>query len=333
VVDYLSKNLPFPIAGFTTIGAATNANSDPLSLSLTLFIGDDISGDIYTTNELDQNNYEDEVKKIHDLASEKGAPKFIFTFMPLTNNVTGNDIFDVLTSLSDTPLFGTTCCDQSSEHSKAFVLRNGEHYNNRATFIYVYGNITVDFKIVSIRQQDVQQYRGLITKAHGSVLEEINGISAMSYFEKLGMSSQQIRSGLGATPLYIENSTDNGIGICRDIFSVDELGGLHCAGNIPQGASVSLGRINYEIVTSTTKRIVDKLQDPDIKGLYLLSCMSRFITLGLLGQDEIDLVIKNCQQFPLSLAYSGGEICPIIDQNGKLINRYHNNTFIALIVK
>ena len=69
-------------------------------------------------------------------------------------------------------------------------------------------------------------------------------------------------------------------------------------------------------------------------GALFLPCIIRYIMLAPIHDREIALVdekMENGRYMPFSLAYSGGEICPVKDRMGVLQNRFHNFTFIACI--
>jgi hypothetical protein len=69
-------------------------------------------------------------------------------------------------------------------------------------------------------------------------------------------------------------------------------------------------------------------------GALFLSCLTRYIMLTPDHEREMSLVVEkmeNGRLMPFSMAYSGGELCPVKDRIGELQNRFHNFTFVACV--
>jgi hypothetical protein len=132
-------------------------------------------------------------------------------------------------------------------------------------------------------------------------------------------------------PLVVSDDRDTSVNVCRAIFSITDEGYVITGGNIQQGGIVSMARLNYDVVLSSIK-ILPKIVDLEkATGATIYSCMSRYYTLGLLAQDEMKEVEKYIKNIPFSLTYSGGEICPVLNKKGELINKYHNMTVVIMV--
>jgi len=64
------------------------------------------------------------------------------------------------------------------------------------------------------------------------------------------------------------------------------------------------------------------------------SCLARFLTLGARYSAEAETFTKAVAgKLPYQFMYSGGEICPVPDSNGRLKNRFHNFTLVTCRLK
>jgi hypothetical protein len=102
-------------------------------------------------------------------------------------------------------------------------------------------------------------------------------------------------------------------------------------GEAPQGASFSVGEINYEGIIESARQSVERaLKTGKKDGLLMLPCVTRYLMLSPQSEDEMKLVKEMAGDLlPHALFYSGGEICPIRDKDGRLHNHHHNFTFSA----
>jgi len=65
----------------------------------------------------------------------------------------------------------------------------------------------------------------------------------------------------------------------------------------------------------------------------MFPCLGRNMVLALDPMAEIN-VVKNSisNSIPWHLAYSGGECCPVSGKDDRLLNRFHNFTFIGFVI-
>ena len=103
---------------------------------------------------------------------------------------------------------------------------------------------------------------------------------------------------------------------------------------MPVGTPFSIGSLAADsILESCENGLQEVLSLPDRQVTLLLPCIDRYIMLAPNQDSECKLVVKKLDnsELPFALGYSGGEICPVPDANGKLRNRFHNYTFCACI--
>ena len=94
---------------------------------------------------------------------------------------------------------------------------------------------------------------------------------------------------------------------------------------MPVGATIAVGRIIKDDVLQTTEKIVKYVDSKD--GVILsYSCMARYLALGAEIEAEAEKVRETTGGEHYMFAISGGEICPLPDANGRLINIFHNYT-------
>jgi hypothetical protein len=117
------------------------------------------------------------------------------------------------------------------------------------------------------------------------------------------------------------------------VYHFGEDGSAMCGGDVPRGASFSLGGIDRDGIMETARGTIDKAMESDRRnGLIMFPCLTRYHMLSPVSEEEIEAVKGMIgDKIPFSLTYSGGEICPVYDETGKTHNRFHNFTFIACV--
>ena len=93
---------------------------------------------------------------------------------------------------------------------------------------------------------------------------------------------------------------------------------------------------NSESIKSTSQCEIERINKfSDVNGAILFSCAARRMVLLGVNEDNAELQIaKNTikKDIPFMLGYSGGEICPVINNQGILNNRFHNYSMVILII-
>jgi hypothetical protein len=74
-------------------------------------------------------------------------------------------------------------------------------------------------------------------------------------------------------------------------------------------------------------------EDGEINGILMYPCLSRNMMLAPNTDDEMKKVVELLDgKHPYQICYAGGEICPLLDERGKLVNHFHNFTFTLCIL-
>lgn len=336
VVSALAKALSFPVVGTTTIANALGQTMSTTMLTLTVFTSDDIqfatglSQPITSSDpSLLQAGYEAAA------ATLPGKPSFMVAFAPLLTSVGGDFYVDSLTKISGgVPLFGTLAVDHHSDYHESRVIYNGEGYTDRLAFILFYGPIEPSFYIASVSDKILFRDKGVVTAANGNQLQTINNMPVSDYLLSLGLTKNEEGQieGINSFP-FIVDYNDGTQPVVRVMFALTPEGYAVCGGDIPVGATISVGSINASEVLVTTQALLDEITKSNKKnGALLFSCVGRYFAQGYDTTAELQKVTgANWDSLPYTLCYSGGELCPVYDKNGKLTNRNHNDTFVACV--
>jgi small ligand-binding sensory domain FIST len=122
--------------------------------------------------------------------------------------------------------------------------------------------------------------------------------------------------------------------VVRVMFALTPEGAAVCGGDIPEGATMSVGHIDAEKVLSTTRGALSKaLLRRDDACFLIFSCVGRYFALAHETTAEMELVqdVMKGNEIPFMFVYSGGEMCPVgqkTAESGELTNRNHNDTFV-----
>lgn len=334
VVKALCDALPFDVVGTTTLGAAMGDEVSQLMLTLTVLTGDELQFATAVTTSLTEEQ-EKPMRVAYEAAAAKlpGKPSLIFSFLSLLFNVGGDLIVETLDEISGSvPNFGTIAVDHTPDYHDAQIIYNGEVYRESLAMVLVYGDIRPTFFIESISEEKILKQKAIITASQGNLLQEVNDMPVLDYMSTLGLTKNGEIEGANSIP-FIVDFQDGTKPLARAIYATTPEGWAVCGGAMPVNAAFGVGSIDYEDVMSTTARMVDAALDTGKKGgMMLFSCISRNMALGMKTTDEMELVRgKAAGAVPYQFTYAGGEICPVYDENGALVNRFHNDTIVACV--
>ena len=332
IVKAISDALPFDVIGCTTLTNAVNDERGAMLLCLSVLTADDCQFSCALTLPL-HNNLHAAIQEnfAHAAAELEEAPKLMLAFFPMIDAVGGELILDALDKATNgVPIFGTLACDfDTSRYSNSYTLYNGECCRDRLAFLLISGNVHPRFMVASTSEQNLFKQRALITGSEGSVLKSINGITAHEYFTSIGLVQGSGVEGMSSLP-FILDYNDGTQPVARAIYSLNEDGSALCGGVMPEGSTLSLGRMDVEDILLTAERsITTLLTTKGINGIIMFPCLGRNMVLGVEPLAEVKTVAALIDHIlPWHLAYSGGEVCPVYSVNGT-VNRFHNFTFIA----
>jgi hypothetical protein len=337
--------LPFDIAGCISayIGIGGQYGND--ILSVTMITGDDVNFNVQTVNDIGAKSREqitDEIKQICTAFGAEEKPKVVIPFMTQVPHFNGDGLVAAVNEMPDPlPMFGTIAFNLDDITNKThFVLRNGGMSSDMCVFIAIYGNFEPKFRIVSSFSFD-ESFSDIaeITKADGPILKTVNGIPALEYFKKQGMiTSDNIVGDTGIWIIPAILTYPNGTQVVRTFPSVVEgTEYMYSTGNLETGAKIMFSSLNAEKTVASAEKLFKEISEAKENNIIAFSCAARAWALGSKYFAEAQKIAECANEYqqrhntPLNycLSYSGGEICPVIDNDGKLVNVLHNYTLVS----
>ncbi len=332
VAQHIAANLPFDVVGFTTLATAVDGEYDPVMLTLAVITSDELEFSCRMSGKLEADS-EDTIRTAYAAATEgrDGDPKLIFTFMPVIEAGPERPLAALNKVSGGVPQFGTVASDGSKDLGKTYTIFNGNVSLENMVFSLVYGNIEPTFVVAHMPEGKIQAQNAVITDSEDCLLKGVNGMPIIEYLESIGVVLGDDRAGMGAIP-FVVDFQDGTMPFARAIYNILPDGSALCGGFMPKGATLSIGSIDRDDVIITAElSLQDMVATGKRNGLLVLPCMTRYLVAGGDMRAEIDIARDISGDIPCFLSYSGGEICPVYDEDGKPVNRFHNFTFTACI--
>jgi hypothetical protein len=358
VVRAIAEALPFPIVGTTTIATVAPGSEDSSGLSILVITGDEIDFVVGTTDPIAGEDADVILDAYRAAASARmDEPALMISYAPLLMNVGGDFFVTAITKASGgVPNFGTLSVDDTNDYHLSRTLSGGEDYADRMVFVLVYGDIKPRYYLATLSAEKVFREKGVVTAAQGNQLQTINNVSVAEYLKSLGLTTDAEGNIVGVNSFpYIVDYNDGTEPVVRVVFAITPEGYAVCGGDIPVGATLSVGRFDGdEIVRATSAKLEEIKNDPAPNVVLIFSCIGRYLSLGYEPDVEGDKVKEVLEGVgvPYTMTYSGGELCPVYGTNvahgdgsaqtdasdkippaAKLAttNRFHNSTFIACV--
>lgn len=176
-----------------------------------------------------------------------------------------------------------------------------------------------------------------VTKSAGNIVYTIDDQPALDLVIKyLGLDidldpGKDVLTNIGAYyPLQLER--ENAPPVMRTaMFGNKEDRSLICAGNIPQGAKVRFSLPpDFDVIDTVVAECTDLKNENqnEADAMIMFSCISRYLSFGLMTSEEIERVIK-VWNAPFIGFFSYGEFGK--SKNGK--HEFHNNTCCVVVLK
>jgi hypothetical protein len=332
MVKAVCDALPFEVVGCTSLANAVNQEAGDLLLCLSVLTSDDCRFATALTPSLEDDANAAITGTFKQAVAQSGEqPGLVLAFLPMHGTVSGEHMLHALDeAAAGTPVFGTIACDPDTAHySNSFTIHNGTCSRGCMSMLLISGKVRPHFVVSATSVHGQHRQQAIITSSEGSVLKEINGMSAQAYFASLGMTHGEAIEGMSSVP-FVVNYNDGSQPVARAIYMLNHDGSALCGGSIPEGGTLSIGRLDVDDILRTSGQAVEKLlNNASLSCVIMFSCLGRNMVLGLTPLIEIEKIRKKLgASLPWHLAYSGGELCPVYG-NGRTINRFHNFTFVA----
>jgi hypothetical protein len=342
VVDGLRKALPFPIAGCSSStmavapilnGLSQNQAEGDLCLTLIVLCGDEFSFEAAITEPV---SLESDIEvACRPIFENRKKPSFVWVFAPRVYTVAGDLLVEAVTKLSDgSPVFGGFAVDDSPTFQEnCFVIMPDGDYRDRVGFVLFYGDIQPSFFNASISEKRIFDREFVVTQANGNEVISINNKSSIEFLKIIGITPEMARSSV-LTNLVLAVYVDESTYFPRQIIDLSDNDTLILGGTVENGTRFRVGSFDKTDMLSSAKKITQKaLEYRQKKSLaIILSCASRSVLLGSESLDEIHMVRELIGDLPFLMAYAGGEICPLVKNDGSVLSHFQNGAFIICII-
>jgi len=325
VLKAICDALPFNCIGATTTLCSSENETDQILLTVTVLTSDECSFESIALPITEDYKKTIETDLAGLLGKREDKPTLMLSYFPIMNTVSGDMILNAIDNATGgVPLFGTMAIDHLPDYSTAHTIHNGEVFREAAVMGLIYGNVDYSFEIASLDEEKIGRQKAIITESSGNILIGVDEKTVLEFLNEAGITKTDIESGLGILPLVVDHK-DGTKPVARAVFALTPDGHAVCGGAMPVGATIAVGRIIKDDVLQTTEKIVKYVDSKD--GVILsYSCMARYLALGAEIEAEAEKVRETTGGEHYMFAISGGEICPLPDANGRLINIFHNYT-------
>ena len=338
VVEELHKRLPFDVLGCTALSTSTRGEYGEDLLSLAVLSGDDVEFSAVSSVPLegsDPAKMESAITEAYSRAHKKlkGEPTLVFAILPILTNFGGAHIMRALDSAAGgVPIYGELSNDQTLSFEKSRVIWNGSSHKSIAAFLLMRGNISPKFYVTSIPEKNIQKQKAIITESDGYVLKKVNGILLLEYLTSIGLVREQVIESASSVPLLVDYG-EGTKSVALGMYRITPEGYAVCGGEMPVGAGLVIGSIDYDGIISTAETTLENVlkKEGGVRGMFLFPCLSRSHMLSPNSMDELQKVLNMVGEIPYLFSYAGGEICPVYGKDGKAYNRFHNYTFTACV--
>ncbi|MDR0929650.1 MAG: FIST C-terminal domain-containing protein [Oscillospiraceae bacterium] len=344
VPEALCRALPFPVMGISTVttgiapippGVAADKAEGTLCLSLmVLAAGEGMDFRFETA-------ITDPVKSgmdIHDLLRPvfegKEKPALVLTLGTGISVLPGDSLVAAVTQLSGgAPMFGAYSVDDSPTFAEeCFLITSKGIFRDRVGFVLFYGDIEPKFYSASISEKNTLPNVSVVTAVSGKEIESINNKPVTDFLSSYGITGETLASGAGMSLALILRDEADGPHYTRVMMQLTPENTLICAGELKKGTQIRLGWIEKSDMLYTagaTMRTALEENRGKKSVALIYSCATRSSELGTDVLSEIRVVREIMGQIPFTMAYAGGELGPIVYQDGRFSNKFFNQTFIV----
>ncbi|MDR1312747.1 MAG: FIST C-terminal domain-containing protein [Deltaproteobacteria bacterium] len=349
--SFLAEHLDFDFLGSTTSISSTETSSKPSQLAMMILSSDEVRFRAGLTESLSPPKGADwndaEIRRHLDRSflnlyreltrGFTALPSLAVPFIPwipgYSDQLVGRVMFGPHEGLS---FFGSKAVDlyHTKRQTVPMVVYNQETSSDQAALLLCEAGLNPRFFLANLLKENINRRKAIITKSSRNTLYEVNDRPVMEFLTEQGLDDKNLPVTLAATPLVLfarDQSTHH-----PRVF-VDRLrdGGLRFSGGMPEGMSVALAVLDSGTIVETASALFEKVaREPDVKGALFFSCLSRHVNLGWDEMREVKLLEQAWEGNPAPwlFAYSGGEICPKVLEDGTSENLFVNFTASAMVL-
>ena len=337
VIHALCSRLPFDVVGYTTLSSAACGEYDSEMLTLAVLTSDDVTFSTAISEPLFPSQIGTQIPTLYRRAAEAlpGKAALALTYLPLSD--TSADASSMVRELDkasggEVPIFGSAACDNSPTFvDKCGVIYGGAFYPDSASLLLMHGDVKPRFFLGSVDHfEEMRKQHGVVTQSEGNIVKKINDMLFLDYFTSIGLPISDLIYPALPVPFMV-NYHDGTKSVARVLHTVTPEGWGVFTAELPAGTTIAVHRLDGSGVLATAEGMVRTLARlKGVSGLLIHSCALRYMLLGLRAGEEAQVGLKPLHgSAPYQFSYSGGEICPLVNEKGALLNRSHNFSFIA----
>jgi len=271
---------------------------------------------------------------------ETENPKLVMLFLAFAQHFSGDDLIAAINTLPEPfPMFGTMALADDQKPERNIVVNGVETSHDTSVFVACYGNVDPTFRVTTAFACDdegIGASSATITESEGPVLKKVDNINAVEFMKGQGLITSDgsvANSSVWVVPSVL--TYPNGTKIVRGFLGMDpDKGHVFAAGYIAEGAKISFANLSGEKTLSSTAKLFGEISEAKHNDIFTISCVARLWALGSQAGDEAKKIAEVAEEHEkkcgcalnYSLAYSGGEICPIKNEKGDYVNALHNYT-------
>ncbi|MDR2005891.1 MAG: FIST C-terminal domain-containing protein [Acidaminococcales bacterium] len=337
VVKALKGKLTFDLVGCTSNGTAARGEFGQLLLTLSVLTSDDVCFAAGISGEVG-GDAAGAVKELYGRIEAELAekPKLLMPFTPFSPLVGGDEFVAEMDKASGgAAIFGTRAYGTTIDFTNFYTIYNGQYSTDKLVIVAFGGNIVPEFLVAYVSENRVFKQKAIITAADKNVLHKVNNMSAIDYFISLGIIEKGDMRGLITMPVLLGLNDGTPV-LMRTAFSpADREGSILFCGETPVGATLGVAIMDADDVVSSAENILrEALEKAQGRSLLIYSCAARSFALGAESDAELKKIVECMDGRPESyqVTYSGGEICPVFNKEGKMFNRFNNNILIICIL-
>jgi hypothetical protein len=339
IVKAVSDALPFDVLGISTVASGIEGSVGEDTLMLMVMTSDDVVFSAART----QGSLNKDAQTVLTGAYLQARnalpsnPSLVLLYTPFSAESGGEKVTQIIDKLSEgVPVFGTVAVAPPSDLSKSVVYYNGEVFTDTAALVLVHGDVTAEFFINDFDYKQMIVKDATITKAQGNMLMSVNDMKVVDYFASIGFEEERITLS-SAVIMYVVDKHDGTKPAYIVAYGLTPEGNIFTQAAMPEGASLSLGVLSSDdVITSAFplfRTVADDPKTPDSGAILMYSCLTRYISLGANTFAEIESASSMFDENSYLFAYSGGEICPVKNDAGGYVNRFHNYSCVICVLK
>jgi len=335
LVAALCRELPFNVIGMTSMASADEHGYGLYDLTLTVLTSDEVGFEVGMTKNIDRENFMTEADQLYKRVRGKVAddPALIITFMPYVREISGYEVLTAMDkSCNGLPMWGSITNNFDYAYETVQTICNGKALPAGLAVMFLNGAIDPRFIVSSIPERNIINNRAVITNSDGVIVREINNLPVLDYLANMGLNVA--RENINTTPIMVYyDDAENAVAL--GFYTLLDDGSVLAGGELPIGTSIAIGSIDaHGIFESSEVGLNRILERENRQATLLLPCVTRYIMLAPEQERELRLITKKlaAEGRPFMMGYSGGEICPLPGNDGKLQNRFHNYSFCACVL-